>query len=61
MMDKIANPQIQELAEVLAERLPTAEQVREAIALAYAVGKNDGALEANERMLANMNAAKVPK
>ncbi len=61
MMDKIANPQIQELAEVLADRLPTAEQVREAIALAYAVGKNDGALEANERMLANMSAAKVPK
>lgn len=50
-METITNPQIAELAESLAARMcPTREQVLQAMALAYNMGKSDGAIEALERL-----------
>ncbi len=50
-MDKIANPDIQRLTDTLCSTLPTEAELRHAMALAYACGKNDGSLETCERLL----------
>lgn len=54
---EIENKQIAELARVLAGRSgPTHAEILEAMALAYNAGRNDGALQACDNML-----AKIPK
>jgi len=55
----IENKQIAELAEALAAIVPTAESIRNAIALAYRAGRNDGAIEACNNMLAKFTKEKA--
>lgn len=60
MESKIGNPQVADLANTLAlhsMRAPTASEILQAMQLAYDVGKNDGAIEACDKMLQTLPAA----
>ncbi len=60
MMEKIANAQIQLLSETLGQVLrPTPEDIHRAMALAYEVGKNDGAAETAQRWAESLAAVRA--
>jgi hypothetical protein len=52
-MERIENSSIEELCQALTRHMPTVEEIRAAMLLAYKVGKNDGELGATEKY-ANM-------
>lgn len=55
---QIENPQIAELADLLAKSpAPTAQEIRHAMELAYKMGRVDGSLASCEKMLNPSSAA----